>query len=512
MNSNKGIKNVIFGLLSQLLSIAIGVFIPRLVIVNLGSEANGLLSSVGNILAYLALLEAGVGTASLQALYKPIATENRDSINGIMSATHYFYKRTGYIYLACVLVMSVAYTIFINSDLPRIEIFIIALMAGLTGVISYFFQGKITIFLQAEGKRYVTSNIATMVSVGTSIAKAIALVCGANVIVIQAIHFILSLIQMLIYIVYFKRNYGWVDFNAAPDFEAISQKKAVLIHQISGLIFSNTDVLLLTFFVSLKAVSVYNMYAMVYGMVKSLTIMFSESFVHELGQSFHDKPKFMRRFDSYEIMNMALTFSLFCIAKVLMIPFMKLYTAGVEDINYVDSLIAWEFVIYYLLHNARNSSGHVISIAQKFEDTKWRSILESVINVCVSLALTNILGIYGVLLGTIAALLYRANDMIIYAAHVLERSPWVTYRRWLRNAAIFATVILITDGITLDLSNYGSLFVYGIALTIIVIPLFFFVNFVCEPDVGKYTASVVKSIVFKKSGEKDSPAEYRNHV
>ena len=50
MPTSKGLKNAGFGILAQILTISIGIIIPRLVLVNLGSEANGLLSSVGNIL------------------------------------------------------------------------------------------------------------------------------------------------------------------------------------------------------------------------------------------------------------------------------------------------------------------------------------------------------------------------------------------------------------------------------------------------------------------------------
>ena len=72
MNSTKGLKNITYGMLSQFITIALGIIIPRLVLVNLGSEANGLLNSTASILSYMSLLEAGVGTATLQALYKPI--------------------------------------------------------------------------------------------------------------------------------------------------------------------------------------------------------------------------------------------------------------------------------------------------------------------------------------------------------------------------------------------------------------------------------------------------------
>ena len=86
-NSKKSFKIFIFGIVSQVVTLLLGIIIPRLVIVSYGSEVNGLLSSIRQIFAYVALLEAGIGTAALQAMYAPIAKEDHVSASRIMSAT-----------------------------------------------------------------------------------------------------------------------------------------------------------------------------------------------------------------------------------------------------------------------------------------------------------------------------------------------------------------------------------------------------------------------------------------
>ena len=53
------VLNVASGLLNQAITIAFGLIIPRLYLVNFGSDVNGLTSTIKNIFAYLALLEAG---------------------------------------------------------------------------------------------------------------------------------------------------------------------------------------------------------------------------------------------------------------------------------------------------------------------------------------------------------------------------------------------------------------------------------------------------------------------
>ena len=84
MNARKSIYNILSGLLGQGIAILLGIMIPRLVIVNLGSESNGLLSSVNQMLIYLNLLESGVGTAALQSLYRPVAEKFRNSGVGVV--------------------------------------------------------------------------------------------------------------------------------------------------------------------------------------------------------------------------------------------------------------------------------------------------------------------------------------------------------------------------------------------------------------------------------------------
>ena len=109
MKKKRSVLNVLSSLISQLSSLALGLIIPRLVLVNLGSESNGLITSINNVLTYVALLEAGVGAASMQALYKPISEQDTKEINAILSATAHFYRKTGVMYFCAVVLLTVIF-------------------------------------------------------------------------------------------------------------------------------------------------------------------------------------------------------------------------------------------------------------------------------------------------------------------------------------------------------------------------------------------------------------------
>ena len=65
MNLTKGIKNISYSFVGQFVSLALGIVIPRLVIVSYGSEVNGLLSSIKQVMTYFALLWAGLASAEV---------------------------------------------------------------------------------------------------------------------------------------------------------------------------------------------------------------------------------------------------------------------------------------------------------------------------------------------------------------------------------------------------------------------------------------------------------------
>ncbi len=185
MKVKRSIKNLIFGIISQFVVVAFGVLIPRLFLVHFGSEVNGLISSISQIVVYLSLLEAGVGAASLQALYRQVANADKKSINEILSATSDYYKKTGVYYFLCVIAIAVLYPVFVHSTISWSTTMLVILLTGLGGAFNYYFQGTYSIFVTAIGKSYVDTLIVTVINILTSISRIILIIQGFNIIIIQ---------------------------------------------------------------------------------------------------------------------------------------------------------------------------------------------------------------------------------------------------------------------------------------------------------------------------------------
>lgn len=473
-----------FGILSQAVTMLLGILIPKLMIVSYGSEVNGLLSSVRQVFVYVALLEAGIGTASLQALYEPISTGNRQRTSEIMAATDRYYKRTGVLYALAIVVLAVVYPLVVQSGISTPVVVLVILFQGASGVINYFFQGKFAILLRVDGKSYITTNATTIVSVVSKLVQIVLMLMGFHVVAVQAAYFVINLLQMIYITWYINRNYAWLDLKAAPDYGALNQSKNVIVHQISGLIFNNTDILVLTVVCGLKTVSVYSLYSLIITCVSSIIDTICSSVEFALGQLFHsDRKQFLKVQETYETYYLGISFAFFTITLIMLPSFMGIYAKGMDDANYLDRYLPFLFVLLNVLMYARRPSSQIINFAGHFKQTQWRSILESVINLSVSLVLVYKIGVYGVLIGTIAALLYRTTDIIWYTnTKILDRTPWKSIRRCLQNLAIMAVCVCVISKLLPPINGYLSWMLQAVWVSLLCGGAFFAVDSLADRE------------------------------
>ena len=394
------------------------------------------------------------------------------------------------------LVLGAVYPLLLNTTIPYGVCFGVIVLQGSGSVISYLVQGKYNMLLRVDNRNYVTTNLGTVTSVATDATRIFLLLHGRSIIAVQTTYLVFNLIKMLYVSGYMKKNYKWIDLSVKPNFEAISQRSAVFVHQISSLVFSHTDVLILTFVCGLKTVSVYSMYATIYGMLDNIISIISNSVQSALGQIFHiDRKRYLEIQDAFETYYLAIVFSLFAIATIFILPFMKLYTNG-ADINYIDKKLPILFLIYQLLSYGRVSSNNIIGFAGAFKDTQWRAILETVLNLVVSFVCVFKFGIYGVLMGTIVAVFYRANDIIIFANRkILKRSAWPTYRRWFTNTILFIIIVAFFTKMSLNVNTIVGLIINGIWVSIIILIMFFVVTSVIEKESRRIAKSYLDNII-----------------
>ena len=498
--TKKSLVNLLCSLVAQIVTIGLGLVIPRVTIVNYGSAVNGLLSSVNQVVIYLTLFEAGIQAVAMQSLYKPVSIDDHNRINSILSAVNISYRKTGTYYFLTLIVLSAVYPFLAaESGIDYFTAFFVVLFSGLPNVILFFFQGKYRILLQAEGKNYILTNLTMATTIGTSILKIVLLLLGMNVVVVVLSAFILSVLQAVYIIVYFRKKYKWIDLKSEPDFSALKQRNSALIHQIAGFVFLNTDVLILTVFCGLETVSVYSLYKLVTSHLTGvLNIPFS-SVSFALGQTYNtDKEKFTKYIDATEVFIAALSFSVYSVFLSLMYPFLELYTGGL-DITYANVVLVVLFAAVELLTFGRTAMLNTINYAGHFKNTLPQTIIETVINLTVSLSLVYFIGIFGVLAGTVAALLYRFIDVIIYSnVKLLNRKPFKTFFIYVINIAMVVVFQLVYSLLNVEIRSYIDFIIVGFILTVVSLVVHFSVSLLIYKKERKLLLGFLKSKILHR--------------
>ena len=472
--------NLLSGIVYQVVLIALSFILPRLYLENFGSEVNGVLSTIKQIFVYMFLLESGVGLATTQALYKPVAEKNHGKVSSIISATNNYYCKIGFVYSAIVLLIALVYEFIVPTNITRGVVFGIVILTALPALFSYFIQAKYRILLEVDGRKYVITNSETVLQLVSNVGKILVLLLTNDLLLIQLVYCVLSLLQLAYVYINAKSRYNWLNVKAEPDYEAISQRKSVLVHQVSGMVFSNTDVLLLSFLCDFKVVSVYTIYNIFFSQIQNFIISITSGFSFALGQMFHtNKEKFLKVYNVYETFYIMATFIVYTLMAVFLLPLIQIYTKGINDANYTNVYLVILFVIMNLLSNGKLPSNHVLEFSGKFQETKSHAIIEMIINITVSVVAILMWGICGAIVGTIVALLYRGAMMIYYSnKKVLDRSVFNTYKLWIVNGAVFAAIMAIFFVDSFSGLSFGQLLVNGVIHTLWIVPLYTIVNFV----------------------------------
>lgn len=480
MNKRSILKNAVSSIMSYGLLLILSIITSRIVLTGYGSETNGLLSSINQVFGYIALLEAGIGTATITALYKPLGEKNKEKTLDVLFASRRYYTSCALWYFICVIIAATLWPLVIETNISYATIWFFIFFQGVSSVIAFYYSAVIINYLVASGRNYINNNVHFMTTLMIYVAKMIICASGWSIVYIALAMIMINVVKCIIYRRCMKKVCPEYFLTKKGDLSLLSERKSFLVHEISGVIFSGTDTILISIFCGLGEASVYAVYSMVLMALRNIIGQAFNGTNYILGSAYSiDKTKYQKVHDRYNHIYIMTTFALFSIAYVLLMPFVRIYTSGVNDANYLDPKLPVLFVIIELLSACRVVDNQVIKNAMHAKQTINRTIVEASINLIASIVFVQFWGIYGVLFGTVIALLYRTNDIIIYAnKRILSRSPWKEYFIYLGNCAVFFLIVYANSYVSMKEDTYWDLILAGLPVSIGIILIYALVNFV----------------------------------
>lgn len=442
MRSKKAFLNILTNLILQVFIFVYGFILPKIIMSKYGSNVNGLISSVTQFLAYISLLESGVGPVVKSILYEPISKKDNKKIIDILYATEKFFRTIAFIFIVYIIILTFAYPNIINSSKSTLYVSSLIIIISISIFSEYFFGMIYTIFLQANQETYVIS----IIQIGTYILSILAALIMAKIEVsVHLLKLSISLIFVLrpiLQSVYVKKKYN-INLKIANKNYVIKNKRDGLAQHIAYVVHSNTDVTVLTLFSTLSEVSVYSVYLLVVKGVKALISSFSSGLDASFGDMISKKEddNLRNKFEIYEIIYFMICTVLFACSIVLIVPFIKIYTHNIHDANYIRPLFGILLVISEFIWAVRLPYLTLSYAAGHFKETRNGAWLECILNLIISVFLVKKMGIVGVTIGTIIAMTIRTTEFIYHANSKILN---VNIFKSLKKIALLIFIIFLT--------------------------------------------------------------------
>lgn len=501
-------KNIIASVITRIIALISGLIVQQRILLVYGSDLNGLTSSITQIMSYLVIFEAGLGAASIQALYKPLSENNWKDTSGILVATGKAYRKIATIFFIVLSIVSMIYPILVANEIKYSIAAALTFITGGSYIVAYIFGAKYKVLLDANRKIYVVQTMEGASVLLSCILRVIAMNNGAGIVLVQMVHLCCVALKNGGFILYVKKNYS-VDYSVKPIMNAINKRWNVLVHNLSGLVVNHTDILILTIFSSLKYVSIYSVYNMIYGQISNMIqTVFIQAPQASFGKLFFEnKNRFILAYKVYEICYTGLLFLLTSVAIIMTTSFISLYTRSVIDVTYSDKYLPLLFGIILLMNALRVPAIMVINISGSFKETQRGAIFEAIINIAVSLTLffATPLKLYGLLIGTFCSYLYRTFDVIWFVYRKVLKISIVSYiKNFIVNILITVLFILMLYFLyPLSAKSYFTWALTALAICIVLgiayLGINFLINFKYMKQARILLMNIIMNVRLKKS-------------
>ena len=470
--TQKAKLNMAFSLLQQAVAFVCGMIVPKLMINSFGSEAYGATSSIATFLSYITLLEGGIGAVTRSALYKAFASGSNDYISAVVLESKRFYRKIAFAFLGYVLFIAFSYKAISHNNA-----FSYWYSVGLVFVIAistyadYFIGITYSMLLQADQSNYVIAYFRIVTTLLNTICIVVLISLKWDILTVKLVSSFVFALRPVCIAYYVQKHYHLSSVNNANSEESfLKNKRSAIGQHIAWALHNNTDITVLTIFKDLTYVSVYSVYNMVISQMQSLLNSFTSGMEAVFGSMYtnNEIDNLQKTFGYYETLISLISVTLFSTTAVLIVPFVKLYTSGVTDAQYINPVFAIMLIIAALLYCFRTPYGHMIIASGRFKETQIAAYGEAIINIIVSIVLVIYYGLVGVAIGTVMATLFRFVYYALYLSkHVLHRSALLCAKRIITSIFAFASTLLLGECILLKLStnSYKSWAIAGVVVT-----------------------------------------------
>lgn len=410
----KSIRNSNTAFVGQLV-ILIAQFITQTVFVKvLGSEylgANGLFT---NILTLLSFADLGIGGAITYALYKPLAENDYNTISAIMELFKKIYNIIG----CTIFVLGTFFSFFIedfinsNTTIPHIQIMFILFV--LNSATSYFYA-YLRSLLIADQQGYIdVINRVIFTTIQTVLQISFLLFFHKYVLflIIQILCTLsanISLYRKTLKAFPYLYTEKSKNIKISPKIiEKINKNVVGAVASRLGIVVANgTDNLILSSFIGLSIVGKYTSYMLIFNSAQNIVNQAINSVISSIANfSVEREGKGESTlFFNFQYVVFGIAYVCSSVILVIVSNFITLWIGKFYVLGNITTIL---IIVVWFINISRLSVQAFITAHGLYWETKWKSIIEAIINLIASLCLIKFtsLGVNSVILGTLISIVF----------------------------------------------------------------------------------------------------------
>jgi len=402
-------KNMITAVSSNVLTIIVGLVAQAVFIKILGSEYLGLNGLFSNVISMLGIVELGMGSAIIYNMYKPIAEEDHEKIKSLMQ----FYKKSYRIItliisiIGIMIIPFIKYIVDIESVTVGINVYLVYILFLLETICSYILSYKRSM-LYADQKEYITNIIHMGYTILVNTMQLTFLYFTNDYYLYLIIKVMMRLVENIVISSYVNRRYSYLLDNNVTKLDSKTEKdifqkiRALFFHKIGTFIVSGTDNIIISKYLGLVTVGLYSNYYMIINAVQTVINHIIQATRASVGNLLvtESKTKQFDIFNKIRFVNFWIScFSSICIF-VIMDSFITIWI-GYKFVLPTKVLLV--LVINFFIVSSRSTYGAFKEAAGIFYEDRFVPIIESLLNIVLSIIFVKKFGLMGVFMGTIGS-------------------------------------------------------------------------------------------------------------
>lgn len=478
-------RNIFFGIILKAYQILVPFLMRTAMIYLMGVQYLGLNSLFTSILQVLNLAELGVGSAMVYSMYKPIADDDNTTICALLKLYRTYYRVIGLVIavVGCALIPFIPH--LIKSDVPAgINVYILYLLNLGATVLSYWLFAYKNSILQAHQRTDVVSKVTLLTSTIQYGLQLFVLWAFHNYYLYVIVALATQALTNIATAVYADRLYPQFKPRGSVDkiqVQRINQRiRDLFTSKIGGIIYDSADTIVISAFLGLTVLAVYQNYFYILTSITGLIAVVFAACTAGIGNSIVMESKEKNYQDLNKFTFIITWIAGFCSVCLLCIyqPFMELWV-GKDLMLSLSAAVC--FVIYFFVRQFNALFNLYKDASGMWHEDRLRPLAAAFTNLVLNLILVQFIGIYGILLSTVLAIICVGMPWLLHNLFtvIFEKKQMWPY---IRRLAKYSFVVLLSCVITyficsrFNMSLVATILVRGV-ICVIVPNLIYYLTF-----------------------------------